>query len=108
MQEAQRLEHRALLGRGCCGLVGGSLPPGHCEPGCRLNGIFMRASSKFGLAVIAVVVVFVISWYFWGWSRPPLSQPPLTSLSTDNFTQFRQAFDQATDRPRLVLLLSPT
>jgi hypothetical protein len=61
------------------------------------------------------VVVFVLlaallffTWYLWGPSKTPPTQRPLLILSTANFSQFESAFDEASDSPRLVLLLSPT
>jgi len=67
----------------------------------------MRANLKFGLS-IAVALVFLVFWYFWGWSRTPHNQPPLTSLAPNNLDQFKQDFNESADRTRLVLLLSPT
>ena len=63
--------------------------------------------TKYGLlaAAVAVVALF-LGWYFWG--SAPRSQPPLTSLTSRNFDQFKQEFNDTADRPRLVLLLSPT
>jgi hypothetical protein len=50
----------------------------------------------------------VLYWYYWGSSRTPPGQPPLTSLTPGNLDQFRRVFNDAADRIRLVLLLSPT
>jgi hypothetical protein len=47
-------------------------------------------------------------WYYWGSSRTPPGQPPLTSLTASNLDQFQRQFNDAADRVRLVLLLSPT
>ena len=57
------------------------------------------------LAAAAAVALF-LGWYFWG--PAPRGQPPLTSLTSKNFDQFKREFNDADDRPRLVLLLSPT
>jgi hypothetical protein len=67
----------------------------------------MRANLKYGL-FLAVALAFLIFWYFWGWSRTPHDQPPLTSLAPNNLEQFKREFNEAADRNRLVLLLSPT
>jgi len=40
--------------------------------------------------------------------RVPSGQPPLTSLSPSTFDELRAAFNAASDRRRLLLLLSPT
>ena len=66
----------------------------------------MRVNLKYVL--LLGVVGLVIFWYFWGWSGTPKGQPPLTSLKPSNFDQFKNEFNNAADRTRLVLLLSPT
>ena len=67
----------------------------------------MRVSSKYGLSFAAVALILLAAWYLWG-SRTPPGQPPLISLAASNLDQFKQAFNDAADRNRLVLLLSPT
>jgi hypothetical protein len=63
--------------------------------------------TKYGLLLAAVAVVpLFVSWYFWG--SAPQGQPPLTSLTSKNLDQFKREFNDAADRERLVLLLSPT
>jgi hypothetical protein len=68
----------------------------------------MRANLKYALSLVAVALAFCVSWYFWGWSRTPPGQPSLTSLTSSNLDQFKREFNEAADRNRLVLLLSPT
>ena len=63
---------------------------------------------KVALLVIAIVVVVLGGWYLWGPAGTPPGQPPLTSLSPQNFKQLTSQFDQAAGDERLVLLLSPT
>ena len=65
----------------------------------------MRVNPRYALLC---VVAFVVVWYFWGWSRTPKGQPPLTSLTPSNLDQFKHEFNHAGDRTRLVFLLSPT
>lgn len=48
------------------------------------------------------------AWYILGTPRTPAGQPSLVSLSTANLSEFQAAFNNANDRPRLLLLLSPT
>ncbi len=57
--------------------------------------------------VLAALLLFV-GVYFWGPSKTPAGQPPLSVLSSSNFSEFQTAFDSAEDQPRIVLLLSPT
>jgi hypothetical protein len=59
------------------------------------------------LAVVAAILIFA-GVYPWGPSKTPPTQKPLLTLSTANFSEFEVEFDQVTDAPRLVLLLSPT
>jgi len=64
----------------------------------------MKYAAWFVLAVVALSV----GWYLWGSKRAPNGQPPLTSLTPNNLDQFKSTFNDAADRARLVLLLSPT
>jgi hypothetical protein len=68
----------------------------------------MRASLKYALSLVAVAVAFFVFWYFLGWSRSPQGQPALTPLTSSNLDQFKREFNNAADRNRLLLLLSPT
>jgi hypothetical protein len=60
----------------------------------------------FRLAI--AVLALLMYWYYWGSSRTPPGQPPLASLTPGSLDQFQQVFNDASDRIRLVLLLSPT
>jgi len=61
---------------------------------------------KYITLALVIALALVAYWYYWG-SSPP-GQPPLTSLTPMNLDQFKEAFNAAADRVRLVLLLSPT
>ena len=61
---------------------------------------------KYITLSLVIALALAVYWYYWG-SSPP-GQPPPTSLTPMNFDQFKQAFNGAADRARLVLLLSPT
>jgi hypothetical protein len=63
---------------------------------------------KYALRLFGIVAAFVIVWYLWLSKGTPPGQPPLTSLTSDNFERFKQEFNSTADRARLVLLLSPT
>ncbi len=63
---------------------------------------------RYVLLFAGIALALLTFWYFWGSSRTPKGQPPLVSLTPENFAQFTQEFNSASDRPRLVLLLSPT
>jgi hypothetical protein len=60
------------------------------------------------LRLIGIVAALLIVWFLWLSKGTPPGQPPLTSLTPDNFQNFRQEFNSNADRARLVLLLSPT
>lgn len=60
------------------------------------------------LAVLAPVVLLALGWYFYSGAKVPAGQPPLASLTSANFDQFRTAFNAASGEVRIVLLLSPT
>jgi len=61
---------------------------------------------KYVPLFIVAALACLVFWYFWG--SPPKGQPPLTSLTPNNLDQFKREFNEAADRNRLVLLLSPT
>jgi hypothetical protein len=63
---------------------------------------------KLALVAAAGLVLALIAWHVWGPSHTPGAQPPLTILAAGNFDQFERAFNDAPDRARLILLLSPT
>lgn len=60
------------------------------------------------LFLIALAGAF---WAAWAWlptRRTPTGQPALVYLTGENLSTFQAAFNNASDRLRLVLLLSPT
>ena len=67
----------------------------------------MRIFRRVGLVVV-IVALLALAWYAWGPAHTPHGQPPLTSLNSDNLSSFKESFNQASDRIRVVLLLSPT
>jgi hypothetical protein len=68
----------------------------------------MRSNLKYALSVVVAALALLVFWYLWGWSRSPQGQPPLTSLTSSNLDHFKREFNNAADRNRLLLLLSPT
>lgn len=58
--------------------------------------------------LVALVIVALAALYLFGPSKVPAGQPPLTTLSAANFTDFTTAFDADPGVPRLLLLFSPT
>src|SRR6266571_4624196 len=101
LQEAQPVQHRAVLGRCCNSSPDYSFPASHRELGCRLSDC-MRVKMKYVPLFIVAALACLVFWYFWG--SPPKGQPPLTSLTPNNLDQFKREFNEAADRNRLVLL----
>jgi hypothetical protein len=67
-----------------------------------------RFKTKSALWFIPIACAISAGWYGWGPERTPRGQPPLTSLTADNFDKFKSDFNAASGEARLVLLLSPT
>jgi hypothetical protein len=59
-------------------------------------------------AAVLLAIVAASSWQVWGPTHAPIPQPPLETLTTQNFSGFGNAFDNAAGDVRLILLLSPT
>ncbi len=68
----------------------------------------MKMKRRTAILVALAALLCFAGVYLWGPSKTPPTQKPLSMLSTANFREFEAAFDEATDAPRLVLLLSPT
>ncbi len=60
---------------------------------------------KRTLIVIAAILVGAAAWYTFAPRRTPDGQPPLAAM---DLTELRAEFNRASDRPRLIVLLSPT
>ena len=63
---------------------------------------------KYAFRLVGIIAAILTVWYLWLSNGTPPGQPPLASLTPDNFGNFRQEFNTTADRARLVLLLSPT
>lgn len=59
------------------------------------------------LGLIALAALFA-SIYLRGPGTVPAGQKPVVTLSSKNIGGFEAAFDENSDMPRLVLMLSPT
>lgn len=68
----------------------------------------MNDKMNYFFSLVAAVLALTACWYYWGSSRTPHGQPQLTSLTPSNLDEFKQVFNDAADRTRLVLLVSPT
>ncbi len=66
------------------------------------------AKSKHLLWFVVVAFALLLGWHFLWSDRTPGGQPPLTYLTSNDIDQFKHQFDDAADKARLVLLLSPT
>ena len=60
------------------------------------------------LGAIALLVLVAFGYYTYAPRRTPAGQPPLTTLYFENFSELQKQFNDADDRVRILLLLSPT
>ncbi len=67
----------------------------------------MSRTAQIGLALMGIAIIALAFGYARSHAVPP-GQPPLTFLNQNNLSDFHAAFDNASSRTRLVLLLSPT
>lgn len=63
---------------------------------------------RWFVAVLLIAAFVALAWYAWGPSHTPNGQPPLSSLANNDISSFKDSFNDAADRVRIVLLLSPT
>ncbi len=59
------------------------------------------------IAAVAATLIGALA-YFYGGSQVPSGQPALESLTAGNVADVARAFNEASDRVRVVLLFSPT
>lgn len=64
----------------------------------------MRARRYFLIMLLATMVATLAC----GPGTAPAGQPAMALLTSDRLESFRDAFNQASDQTRIVLLLSPT
>ncbi|MEO8372841.1 MAG: hypothetical protein ABI806_26890 [Candidatus Solibacter sp.] len=60
---------------------------------------------KRSLIILAAVVLSAAAWYALSGHQAPAVQAPLANM---DLAAFRGEFNRASDRPRLIVLLSPT
>jgi len=63
---------------------------------------------KFVIAVAALIVLVAVGYSYLGGHATPATQKPLSDLNAESLDAFRIQFNNASDRTRIVLLLSPT
>ena len=64
--------------------------------------------TKLGFAAAVVALLLTGGWFVWRPGVAPNGQPPLVAITQGNFAQLQQEFNRFADRPRVILLLSPT
>lgn len=67
----------------------------------------MRRSLQI-LGVLVAVGLLAAAYYTYAPRHTPAGQSALTSLNPQNFSEFQKSFNDAADKARVVLLLSPT
>jgi hypothetical protein len=55
-----------------------------------------------------IVMVLGVAYYFYGGGTTPKGQPPLVSLSANNMSTLKDAFNSSASSARLLVMLSPT
>jgi hypothetical protein len=69
----------------------------------------MSARRKTLLVLVPVVILLLAAgYYLTGGHETPPNQPPLADLNGQSVQAFKQQFNSAADRTRIILLLSPT
>ena len=68
---------------------------------------FERGTLVGSCVALAAALLFGAHDLF-GPRRTPAGQPPLARITTATFPDLRRAFNAAADRPRVLVLLSPT
>lgn len=62
-------------------------------------------------AALIVLILAVGGFWLYQFTAPrqtPPGQPPLVSLHADNFGDLARSFNEASDRVRVLVMLSPT
>jgi hypothetical protein len=65
-------------------------------------------SRKSIVAIVVAVVVGSLLVYLYGGHQTPIGQPALAELRPENVNTLANAFNDAKDNVRVLLLLSPT
>jgi hypothetical protein len=60
------------------------------------------------VTIVAVLVLFGLLFFLYAGHQTPAGQPPLADLQAHNFTAIENAFNEAKNDVRILLLLSPT
>ena len=64
------------------------------------------------LLLVTLLAIFAVAgygaWHIWGIASAPAAQAPLLEISQQKYSEFRAAFNAASDLPRITALLSPT
>ncbi len=63
---------------------------------------------KYFIGAILVALLLAAVLYLYGGGQAPSGQPPLRNLTAQSVGEIRNEFNAAKDRPRALLLLSPT
>jgi hypothetical protein len=58
--------------------------------------------------ILVAVAAIALGWYLYGNGVTPAGQPPLLSLTPENFHELRSRFNAGAGATRLIVLLSPT
>lgn len=65
---------------------------------------------RAAIAVVLLVAALTAWWFFYlhGPRETPQGQPPLAHLTPETFASIERSFNDASDRVRVLVMLSPT
>ena len=59
-------------------------------------------------ALLATLAAAALLYYYYGLGMAPSGQPPMVSLTAENFSTLKVAFNREPDSARVVMLVAPT
>jgi hypothetical protein len=68
----------------------------------------LRRSRNAVIATVFIAILALAALVQFSGKRTPNQQPPLTNIQTHSLEGLKRDFNAASDRPRVILLLSPT
>jgi hypothetical protein len=68
----------------------------------------MTKPQKLIVGIVVAAGLIAATWFLLGDHRTAPGQPPLAELTPGSLDELRAEFNAAADRPRVILLLSPT
>ena len=67
-----------------------------------------RRPITYGILAVVIVVALLLLCYFYLGSSAPTGQQPLVRLDSSNIESLKQSFNESKDSVRVMVMLSPT